>query len=719
MLFQSASPAWFIALAFAAAVIAAGGLYWKNRKDELDRKWRIALSILRFGFVFCVCILLFLPVTETTKEETRKPVCFLALDQSFSMQGAFADTGQALQEASTDSSNPASPFLQATLKGIEHLGKKLENDFRVEEIAFGATARKGFGPVFSSPATNYQALFERIKSLSPEEGNACVVLISDGNPNTGSEPSAAYRACALPLFTVAIGDTTRHPDIFIGQVQHNRYARKGNVFPVRIHIGKDRVGMEAATLELSCQGKTIRKERIDLGQTEEIEWEIPAEETGAIRYELRLAPLPGEKNVQNNRAGFTVQVMDEQRKILIIAQSPHPDISALKQAFERNGNYEVQAVACQRGQRLEAGTGLLDEADLIILHGLPSKEEDLGRFATSLERKPLWYVITPSTSLQAFNQLPTGIRIHARNHSWNEAQALFNRDFSQFEASDGEIARYLDFPPLHCPFARYETLPGGQAVFYQSILQTPTRDPLAWIGRQGQDAVLVIAGQGLWKWPLADFQTNGNTGIFDRLMERFVQLTTAPSVKENLVIDCPQTLSESQRLVAGAQLYNASFEKVSRAEIQFLLKNENDGKEYAFEFLPEGLDYRLDAGFLPEGDYTYLASCRKGNEHYQASGRIRIQESRIENPQLPANLNLLRNLSLAFSGKSFYAGSFRNPNPDVWESLYQEIRQRNDLEPQISYRKTAVSLIDRKFLLVLLLCLLSTEYFLRKLFGNL
>ena len=86
------------------------------------------------------------------------------------------------------------------------------------------------------------------------------------------------------------------------------------------------------------------------------------------------------------------------------------------------------------------------------------------------------------------------------------------------------------------------------------------------------------------------------------------QLLSTEKPKENLVIQCPETLSSSDNLSVRATLYNASFEKIDNADIHFVLHEEDSGREYDFLFAPDGDAYRLDAGTLPEGDYTYTAS---------------------------------------------------------------------------------------------------------------
>ena len=87
--------------------------------------------------------------------------------------------------------------------------------------------------------------------------------------------------------------------------------------------------------------------------------------------------------------------------------------------------------------------------------------------------------------------------------------------------------------------------------------------------------------------------------------------------------------------------------------------------------------------------------------------------------QLPANLELLRNLSLTYDGRFYYAGSAYAPQNAVWKQILQDIEGRPDLKPVISFREAYASFLDQIWLLILLLGLLSMEYFARKIFGSL
>lgn len=672
----------YIFISCLVAALYAALLYTKNRKDELGAPWRYILAALRFAFVFLLCFVLFSPLYKIHRQEIRKPLCFVAVDESASMQDALTP---------------------ATLSSIDKLCSRLKDNFEVRRIGFG-----------DAENTNFENLFATLKQQAQGNPDACVLLISDGNANKGADPLQTYRSCALPLFCVGLGDTTLHADTYIGDMQYNPYAFKGNIFPVRIQLGKHLLGQGKAHLQLSMQGKVLEEREIDFGAWKgdetEIEYGIPADEAGVFRYQVALSPQEGERNLQNNTASFRVKILESRRRILLLGQTAHPDMGALARSLATSGKYETD-VRIVHGMGTDALAALQSgNYDLILLHGLPSAQEGLYGFEAMLREKPVGYIVSASTDLEKLSRQETGLTLSPRGNSWNEAQASLSPDFSLFEIPEDEAAAYLRFPPLYTPFARYETSSGGECVFYQNILQTPTHDPLFWFNTTTPHPVLVVAGHGLWRWRMADFQSHGNTHAFDHLIDRFVQLLSTEKPKENLMVQCPETIPSHDNLQVRATLYNASFEKIGNADIRFVLHQEKGGHDYNFLFAPDGDTYVLDAGTLPEDDYTYTASARLGDKTYQSKGRVTVESFQLENPQLPANIGLLRNLALSYQGEFFYQD---------FDSPAQTLHQRKDLKPRIHSREVYVSLLEAKWALVLLLCLLCVEYLGRKIFGNL
>lgn len=699
---QLFSNVWYWVISLLVALAYAGGLYYKNRRDELETGWRVFLACLRFGFVFFICFLLFSPLVRLKREHIEKPRCILAIDHSLSMREAVD-----------------SAFLE---NRIRNFVEKVSKDFDIRLLGFGLLPEEKVDFCFNRPATDLSQAFEYVNLQTAVNDHAVLVLISDGNNNAGQSPLSACRRLAVPLYCLGFGDTNRYPDLFVEDVLFNRYAYKGNLFPVRIRIGQTRAPQARSRLVLRQEnGQLLCDTLIEFQGRREVtvEWNIEAKEAGTHRFHLLLDALQTEHDPQNNRKSFLVEVLENRQKILFLAHAPHPDISCLRQSLQTQEKYQVDVILANRMSELIQNPVRMENYDLIILHGLPSNLYPLREIKEVLSRKPLFYMLSGSTSLSILNNENSGVRLRPRGNRWNEAQARFNPDFGLFLIPESEQKLWTQFPPLQTPFAIYETSPGGQALFTQTILGVPTEDPLMWIVPQHGNNFLFCFGTQLWKWRLSEFQEKGNTGCFDRLIDKCVQLLVQPKPTQNLTINCPNLLYTTERLLIQAQLYNASFESVPDATIRLTLTEQESKAVYSFAFIPENSHYVLDAGFLPEGKYRYVAQTAVGEENYSTEGSLRIEDRQMENPKLPANTTLLKNLALAGDGTFHYGGSKIRYNEEVWNDLAKELLQRKDLKPRIKTEESYVSPLNSTLLLILLLSFLCFEYFARKRFGDL
>ena len=712
------SSVWPLAAALLVAAAYAGALYLRNRKDELGRNWRIILCTFRFGFVFLLCLLLFLPPVRIKREVIEKPVCYLAVDESASMRGALnADCRKALSDSGAF---VPSAFSAEIHRQINRLSDRLSKRFDVRTLGFGLRVHPAPGFSFEEPATDYAALFGHIGQAAVGQESALAVIVSDGNVNLGEEPVAAYRKLAFPCYTVAVGDTTLYPDLFIEEVLFNRYAFKGNRFPLRIRMAQHRAPMAKTRLRLISDGKELQACDIDFGGKEEltVEWECMAEESGMKRYQVMLDAVEEENDRENNRREFRVQVLDNRQKILLIAHAPHPDISCLRQSLNQQEKYKLDLVLAQDMAPYLQNPKRFDAYDLVVLHGLPSASFPLDGLQAVWDRKPIFYMLTPSTLLSAFDKETVGVGGGRQSGSFAAAQGTVPASFGLFNVSGEDKRRWASFPPLWVPFAACAPVAGSQTVLNQVIMQVTTDEPLLWIVRQGNRSAGLLAGSGLWKWRLANYQETGDTESFDRLIDRVVQLLCEVRPENNLTVRCPATIRNTEKLEVYAELYNAAFEKTPDAEVRFTVEAQNDLR-YEFLFLPEGDNYRLDAGFLPKGDYRYAASATIGEQTYRAEGVFSVSDPRIENPQQPTRTELLRNLALTYNGGFFYAGGPEKPQPAAWDELFKAIESRNDLKPRLHTEESYLSLLEKTPLLILLLLLSCLEFLARRRFGNL
>ena len=116
--------------------------------------------------------------------------------------------------------------------------------------------------------------------------------------------------------------------------------------------------------------------------------------------------------------------------------------------------------------------------------------------------------------------------------------------------------------------------------------------------------------------------------------------------------------------------------------------------------------YQLDAGTLPAGNYTFLASTVLGHKKHNARGLFYVNALNAEYQQTLANHQLLNSMSAQTNGKMYMPQDLLNIVKDI---------AGNEQIKTLSYEdRKYEELINFKWLFALILTLLTLEWFFRK-----
>ena len=656
-------PWYFVLLCLLAGAAYAAGLYYVGHR-RFGKGVNALLAGLRFVAVSVIALLLLAPVAKRTVHERQKPWVVLEEDSSLSVQMS-ADSAFSLMDLWDDLTDAGC------------------------QLSFNADAS-------NVEQTDLGALLDRI----PPEVMA-VVLSSDGINNRGQNPTTVAERLGVPVYTVALGDTTPRRDAALSNIRHNRIAYLGNSFPVEITIGAHRLKGRTAQLSITDgRGKKVASQQVNYSDNEfstTISFSISAEVKGLQKYTIGLSLVEGEVEPANNVLTFYTDIIDGRRKVLILGNAPHPDLAALKSAVESNPNYEAEVMLVENGKmKVES------DVSLVILHNLPSTTHQVPK---ELESLPQVFVIGTQTDLPRFNALHTGLEIVSKVKKSSEVTAVYNDRFSLFhyDASDGEALEQL--PPLDAPFGEGKASASLQSLLTARLGSIDTRQPLVAAIAQGHQHRVFVWGEGLWKWRLADYLNNSSHEHFDRLVSQIVNFTAVTDHRERFIVETERHYSDNDNIVVGAQLYNDAYEPFNTPDATFSLMG--DSVKGDFNFTRSGDGYSLMLGRLPEGLYRYTARVQCNGETLTTEGSFAVEALHLEQVNLTADHALLRSISAITGGKMYY--------PDQLSELCDEL---SALKPVIYTHTRYSELLNLPWVLVLIILLLGTEWVLRKYYGE-
>jgi hypothetical protein len=205
---------------------------------------------------------------------------------------------------------------------------------------------------------------------------------------------------------------------------------------------------------------------------------------------------------------------------------------------------------------------------------------------------------------------------------------------------------------------------------------------------------------------LSEYNTYGSHQALEELFGQAVQYLTANSNHQKLrVYAAKNVFDEGENVILNAELYNDALELVNTPDIRIELKSRS-GKNYSFLFTRNGQSYQLDAGALPVDEYTYSASTKLGNETFTASGQFTIKPLNLETRQSAADHQLLADMAKQSGGEML--------QPSQISQLADLIRKNENIKTVVYEDKRYSDLIDLKWIFILIVVLLSVEWFVRK-----
>ncbi|MEN0004017.1 MAG: hypothetical protein AAF798_07735 [Bacteroidota bacterium] len=689
-------PTWFIPFCILLGLAYALTLYFRNQAfREQSKQINLWLGILRFLAVTTLAILLLEPFLKSSKTDAKKPIIIVAQDQSESILSDLSE--EEVEQYKTD---------------FQSLKSSFSEDYEVKEYAFGSSVREGIDYNFEDKTSNIAELMDNIYDLYSNQNLGAIVLATDGIYNEGSNPLYTSTKLPVPIYTLALGDTTAQKDLILKRVFHNKIAYLGDRFTIQVDVGAQNCAGSTSTLVISkIEGGSSRRlqelpisiDRNDFFTTREIT--LDADQSGVQRYRISLTGVGGEENRVNNTKDIFVDVLDGRQKVLLLANSPHPDITALRQSLSNNKNYEVEVAYANNIQTD------ITQFDFVMLHQLPSATVPIQPILTTLNAKkiPRLYIVGTQTDLQALNAIQSMTSIVGDGRNTNEVQGKLANDFSLFTISGELRSKLYTFPPLTAPFGEFSLGTNAQTLLNQRIGKIDTQYPLLVLGEQEGIKAGVLNGEGIWKWRLFDYLQHQNHFLFEELMGKVIQYLSLKEDKRRFRVSLSKNIfDENEAVLLDAELYNSSFELVNEPDATIVISSAN-GKDYNFTFNKTENAYTLNAGIFPVGNYSFTATSFYGGEKLTYAGQFSVQPIQLEAYATTADHNMLRLLSQKYGGELLY--------PDGISSIKTKIEAQETIVPILYETAQTQSVIQLKWIFFLLLTLLSLEWFFRRYYG--
>ncbi len=638
-------------------------------------KQTILLFVLRALSVFFLLLLLINPQIKIEETENIKPKLSVLIDNSLS-------TSFFKEEAKTSQ-------LINEFKSSSDLNKKFEVDY----FAFGKDIQTADSLTFSDSHTNIYSAVKSINSLGKDAIGA-MILVSDGNQTIGEDYE--YVNSKQAVYPIVIGDTIRYEDIKIAQLNVNKYSYINNKFPVEALIYYD--GNKSINAEYSIYkgGKKVFSRPVNLSKENNsvtITANLDSNNEGIHFYSARIGRLTNEANTRNNIKNFSVEVIDEQAKVLIVTSILHPDLGALKKAIESNKQRSVVI------ENITSFKGNPDDYQFVIAY-----QPTIYFKPFFNKRKSNYLIITGTKTDWSFlNSLELGFEKSYINQS-EDYGASYNTNYLTFIQDD---IGFNDFPPLKDKFGNI-TAKDHQSLLFQKLQGFVIDEPIFSTFEKGEQKFGVLFGEGIWKWRASSYLREKSFEDFDAFVSNVVQFLSSNKKRKRLDVKIENLYLANQSIDISALYLDNNFKFDSRASIQISITNTETKEQKIFPFSLVSNSYRVQVEGLIPGDYSYRVSIE--GQTVQKSGKFKVADFQIEEQFTNANTEKLKSLANSSNGKLFFSHQQRD--------LINELVQNKDYYTVQKSIEKEEGIIQWQWLLFLIVGLLAIEWFLRKYYGK-
>jgi len=573
----------------------------------------------------------------------------------------------------------------------------LKKNFDVNYYSFGEQFNVIDSLNFDEKQTDIYTPLRSISKNSNDTNNG-IILLSDGNQTIGKDYE--FIKMNIPIYSIIVGDTLTYNDVRIDKINTNRYSFVNNKFPVESLLQYN--GEESVKLKYTIEntGKIIYSKTINLNKEDNsrlLNIEITSKKEGLNYYKATIENLDNEKNTSNNTKEFSIEVINKQSKVLIVSPFNHPDLGALKKAIESDKQRKV-IIQTKNIDNIN----LSSYKSIIIYQPNFSFKKIINEINKS--KKPYLLITGSNTNWSFINSNFTGLNkndintVEKYRPSLNKNFLIFNQNNIGFE----------NFPPLLDKFGETTVSIPYQTLLYQNIKGFNSKEPLLAISNNNNQKKVFLFGEGIWKWRSTSYLMSNSFQNFDNFISNIVLYISSNTIKNRLDVEVKSSYNANSSININAFFVDENYKFDDRAIIYFTLKNINSKKTTTSPFLLSKKSYKLNLNPLESGEYEYSIDVK--NQNFSQKGSFKVNKFDIEKQFNKVNYLKLKELTNKTKGFIYFENNYNELIPDLLNdqrfSFVQKIKINYD------------QLINWKWGLIIIIVLLSSEWFIRKYYGQ-
>jgi hypothetical protein len=569
-----------------------------------------------------------------------------------------------------------------------------------------------------------------LSSLGSNDFARALLVFSDGHDFELVNPARTgflARQRGVPIYAVALGKQGKVRDVSVRITSYQPYCyvkQKARISGALRLIGCE---LETLNVELARGDQVVQTQRLSAGEESEIavNFDVTEPAVGQYEYEIRVTPLPGETDIENNRALTYLNVIDQQIQVLFLEGSPYWDTTFLQRSLMRNDKMNVDSIVQYAEGKARVVRKKPGETELKI----PATAEEWRRYDVVV----LGRSVDKLLNADALRQLEDYVKNHGGTVVFSRGRAFGDETPNELEpviwsAQPTEHVR-LQVAREGQALAPFRTItgPGSEEnvpdliASYSATDKKPLTETLATAQatdggeaapgmvhrRFGEGQVLSVGVDGLWRWAF-NAKIDGANTLFDRFWDQMILWLMAG--RDFLPTQNYALRANSANIPLGEKIYFRAIirdntgKKVAM-EIPLTIAH-NDVEEGRTALRPDAnTPDKLTADYLAAKPGKYTATAKFPDGTTQAA-RFVVFDDNLEQTEVATDAGYLRKLCESSGGRLIL--------PSELNALLGELK--NDKVEAAPLRKLT-SVWDRVWVFWVIGLLFGVDWYLRRRWG--
>ena len=711
----------FIAFVFVFVVFSI--FIYRKTNPPVPQWLKNILIGIRLLALLIILFILFEPILNLSWYRSEKPIVAVLLDTSASMSLKDLDKSRA-EKAITVLNAPVFQDKNKDLKfEFYHFSTNLK-----ELLPNQIDSLK-----FDGDGTDLTAALKQLYEKNVDRYLKGIVLLSDGIVNLGGNPLRFVEEINAPIFPISVGEPIDKSDIVIKKIMTNQVTYANNEVPVDVTVHAIGYSGKKIKVNLFEGNQLIDSKYIELGELPEtkVRLKFTPGEPGYKKYRVTIPAQEKEFTTVNNQKSFYVKVLKSRMKLLYIAGAPCPDFSFIRRILKSDPNMETDFWIAKKHQGFYQGVFPVDmnqlkKYDCIILHNFPVKGYSTNVISTIrglIEEKqtPLFIIFGGNINYRAFDPIKASLPFSVPIFEGMEilvfpglTQEGVIHPITRIKDEEFENRSLWDeLPPIFYSVKKATLYPNTVTLVtakpYEKRFARPGQArPLVVIRKFGKQKSMAILGYGIYRWDLMMWGVGKSNLVFKQLLNQSVRwLINKEDSKTVRIYPTQEIFRSGQPVSFSAEVYTENYQPLDGAEVKLTVQSDSNSYEISLTNVGDG-KYEGSLPALTGGDYTFSGKAiYKNISMGEDKGRFSVENFNLEYLQTRIDENFLKQLALKSGGQY------------IADSSLTSLKELLSFPPQNILESREWQLWNKIYLLIIVIVLLSIEWFIRKRTGML